>query len=101
MAELDEEEDVVFKALVVEAAWVVGASWALGDRKIIGRMTNWLLQHPLILIKVRRNKLASLNATQVLKLYPQSDPVTDRCRAIMVARYLGKFFRKFTWEGGP
>ena len=40
MAELDEEEDVVFEALVVEAAWVVGASWALGDRKLIGRVTN-------------------------------------------------------------
>ena len=40
MAEFDQQEDVVFKALVVEAAWVVGASWALGDRKIIGRVTN-------------------------------------------------------------
>ena len=40
MAELDEQEDVVFEALVVEAAGVVGASWALGDRKIIGRVTN-------------------------------------------------------------
>ena len=34
MAELDQEEDVVFEALVVEAAWVVGAGWALGDRSI-------------------------------------------------------------------
>ena len=33
MAELDEEEDVVFKALVVEAAGVVRASWALNDKK--------------------------------------------------------------------
>ena len=45
MAELDEEEDVVFKALVVEAAWVVGASWALGDKTIIGRMKQEILQH--------------------------------------------------------
>ena len=37
MAELDQEEDVVFKALVVEAAWVVGASWALSENKIIGK----------------------------------------------------------------
>ena len=49
MAELDEEEDVVFKALVVEAAWVVGASWALGDKKIIGRMKQEILQHLLTL----------------------------------------------------
>ena len=33
MAELDEEEDVVFKALIVEAAGVVRASWALNDKK--------------------------------------------------------------------
>ena len=40
MAELDEKEDVVFKALVVEAAWVVGTSWALSDMKIVGSVTN-------------------------------------------------------------
>ena len=35
MAEFDQQEDVVFKALVVEAAWVVGTSWALQRNKII------------------------------------------------------------------
>ena len=40
MAELDQEEDVVFEALVVEAAWVVGAGWALSDRRIIERVKN-------------------------------------------------------------
>ena len=44
MAELDQEEDVVFKALVVEAAWVVGASWALSENKIIGK--DFFLQLP-------------------------------------------------------
>ena len=49
MAELDQEEDVVFKALVVEAAWVVGASWALSENKMIGKEKNsiFFLQLPL------------------------------------------------------
>ena len=42
MAELDEQEDVVFEALVVEAAGVVGASWALGEKKLIGLILNKL-----------------------------------------------------------
>ena len=43
MGELDEEEDVVFEALVVETGGVVRASWALGDEKMIGQVKEDIL----------------------------------------------------------
>ena len=65
MAELDQEEDVVFKALVVEAAWVVGASWALSENKMIGKVKICLFITTSIAVKVGRVKMRKCSTFNV------------------------------------
>ena len=65
MAELDQEEDVVFKALVVEAARVVGASWALSENKMIGKVILVLVFTTSIAVRVGRVKLRKCSTFNV------------------------------------